>query len=399
MRIEYPIGKVLYETSGWVSHIRVAPGGELVGFLDHPRPGDDGGSVATVDRAGKKNALSKPFASAQGLAWSGDGSEIWFTAAEIGGNRALYSTRKGDVRLRVRVPGSLTLQDVSREGRILINRDTQRQEIVALAPGESKERELTWLDYSLPTAISQDGKVVLFNESGEGGGAGYSVYIRKTDGSPAVRLGEGASQDLSPDHEWALAIVHNASDPQLVAYPTGAGEAKVFPKDGVAVFGAGFLPDGKQVVITGSETGHGPRLYVRDFAGGKPRAVSPEGYGGGLISPDGKWVVVRGPDRKRYLYPLAGGEPKPLSGFDPDDGSLQFSADGRFLYVSRSTEAPAQVYRLEIATGKKELWKTVMPSDAAGVSAINVLPTPDGSAYAYTYTRILSDLFLIGGVR
>ena len=398
MRIEYPIGKVVYETSGWVGHIRVSPDGNSVAFIDHPTPNDDGGSIAAVDRAGKKRVLSKPFATAQGLAWSPDGSEVWFTAAEIGGNRSLYVTRSGDVRLRVRVPGNLTLQDVSREGRMLVTRDTQRNEILSVAPGETKERELTWLDYSLPAAVSSDGKMVLFSESGEGGGAGYSVYIRKTDGSPAVRLGEGSSQDLSPDREWVLAIIHNASDPQLVAYPTGAGEPKVFPKDGVSVFGASFLPDGKRVVFTGSEPGHGSRLYLRDFAGGKPRALSPEGYVGGLVSPDGQWTTVRGPDRKRYLYPLAGGEPKPIPGLDPRDATLQFSPDGRFLFVAKSSEAPAQVYRLEIATGKKELWKTLMPADAAGVSSINPLPTPDGSAYVYNYTRILSDLFLVGGV-
>jgi Tol biopolymer transport system component len=241
--------------------------------------------------------------------------------------------------------------------------------------------------------------MVLFSESGEGGGPGYSVYIRKTDGSPAVRLGEGNGQDLSPDREWVLAIIHNASDPQLVAYPTGAGEPRVFPKDGVSVFAAVFLPGGKQVLVTGSESGHGPRLYVRDFAGGKPRAVSPEGYGGGLVSPDGKWATVRGPDRKRYLYPLSGGEPKPIPGIGPEDAPLQFGPDGRFLYVAASGEAPAQVYRLDLATGKKEPWKTLMPADAAGVSTINPLPTPDGSAYVYNYTRVLSDLFLVDGVR
>ena len=399
MRIEYPIGKVVYQTSSWVGHLRVSPNGDLVGFIDHPTPNDDGGSVATVDRAGKKTIRSKPFATAQGLAWSPDGKEIWFTAAEVGGNRAIFSTRSGDARLRVRVPGNMTLQDISPGGRMLITRDTQRNEILGLAPGETKERELTWLDYSLPAAISQDGKSVLFSESGEGGGAGYSVYIRKTDGSPAVRLGEGSGQDLSPDGEWVLAIVHPASDPQLVAYPTGAGESKLFPKDGVSVFSAAFLPGGKQILVTGSEAGHGPRLYVRDFAGGKPRAVSPEGYLGGLVSPDGKWATVRGPDRKRYLYPLSGGEPREIPGVRREDGTLQFSPDGRSLYISASSEAPAQVYLLDIETGKKQLWKSLMPADAAGVSSINPLPTADGSAYVYNYTRVLSDLFLVDGLK
>ncbi len=401
MRIEFPLGKVLYETSAWVSHLRVSPDGDLVAFIDHPTPNDDGGSVAVVDRAGKKQNLSHPFASAQGLGWSPDGSEIWFTATEVGGNRAVYSTtRSGKSRLRIRVPGNLTLQDVSREGRLLVSRDTVRSEMMALAPGESKERDLTWLDWSLPTAISADGKTVLFSETGEGGGAGYSVYIRKTDGSPAVRLGEGSSQDLSADGEWALAIVHSASDPQLAAYPTGAGEPKVFSKEGISVFGASFLPDGKQVLLTGSEPGHGPRLYLRDFTGGKPRPLTPEGYtGAGITAPDGKWCVVRGPDRKRYLYPLSGGEPQLIPGLEPEDSVDQRSADGRLLYVHRNGEAPSKGYRLEIATGRKELWRTVMPADAAGVSSLGPGPTPDGSAYIYGYVRTLSDLFLVEGVK
>ena len=401
MRIEYPIGKVLYETSAWLSHVRISPDGKLVAFVDHPTPGDDGGSVALLDRDGKKKVLTPPFATAQGLAWSPSG-DVWFTAAAVGGNRALYEApSSGGATLKVRVPGSLTLQDISRDGRFLISRDSSRNEMGVLLKGDTKERPLTWLDWSLPAAFSRDGKTVLFSESGEGGGAGYSVYVRKTDGSPAVRLGEGSTQDLSPDGEWALAIIHSASDPQLVAYPTGAGETRVFPKDGVAVFTATFLPpEGKQIVITGGESGHGSRLYVRDFAGGKPRPLTPEGYSGvGIVSPDGKWAVVRGPDRRPYLYPIAGGEPTPIPGLEPRDGIDQFSADGRYLYLHHSGEAPMKAYRLEIATGKKELMRTIMPSDPAGVWSLAGSPTPDGDSYLFSYTRTLSDLYLVEGVR
>ena len=206
------------------------------------------------------------------------------------------TTLSGKAALRAAVPGCLTLQDISREGRMLVTRDTLRSEMVGLAPGETKERDMTWLDWTLGAAIAADGRTILFSETGEGGGAGYSVYIRKTDGSPAVRLGEGGARDLSLDGEWALAIQRTSSDPRLVAYPTRAGEMKVFKTDGLRVFGAGWLPDGKSVLIEAAEPGRGSRVFRLDVAGGKPRALTPEGYSlAGVTSPDGKWTVVSGP--------------------------------------------------------------------------------------------------------
>ena len=399
MRLEYPVGKVLYETGGWISHVRISADGERVAFVDHPTPNDDGGSIALVDRSGRVKKISEPFASAQGLAWSPAG-DIWFTATRVGGNRSLHSaTPGGRVRELVRVPGALILQDIARDGRVLVTRDTLRSELVGLAPGETKERPLTWLDWSLPANISADGRKVLFSETGEGGGAGYSVYIRGTDGTPAVRLGEGSAQDLSADGEWVLALVHPSSDAQLVAYPTGAGEPKLFSREGLSIYGAGWMPDGKQIVLTASEPGRGPRIFVQSIDGGKPRAVTPEGYSGVVLAPDGKWVLVVGPDRKRYVYSLSGGEPTVVPGLEKEDAVDQRSADGRYLFVHRRGEAPIRVFRLELSSGKKEPWRTLMPEDGAGVSELVPIPTPSGEAYVYNYTRTLSDLYLVEGVR
>jgi len=402
-RLEYPIGKVLFETAGWISHPRVSPRGDEVAYIDHPARGDDGGSVAVVGPSKKPRKLSDSFETAQGLAWAPGGGEVWFTAARSGSNRGLYGVSlPGRQRLLARVTGILTLQDISQAGRVLMTHDVNRTEVLGFFPGEQKETDFSWLDWSQATDVSADGRALLFSEAGEGGGAGYSVYLRKTDGSPAIRLGEGRAQALSPDGRWALAITHMSTEPQIVLYPTGAGETKTLPRDGLAVQSACWLPDGKRILVNASETGHGARLFLWDLSSGKPQAVSPEGYRSfaRMVSPDGKLVAARGPDQRLYLYPIAGGEPSGIPGLTAEDTPSAWSADGRFLYVYRRRELPAKVYRLEVATGKKELWKELMPSDAAGV--LNISPplvTPDGKFYAYAYIRTLSDLYLVEGLK
>ena len=402
-RLEFPIGKVLFETPGWISHLRVSPGGDEVAYIDHPVRGDDGGTVVVAGHSGKPKKLSEAFESAQGLAWAPAGGEVWFTGAKSGVNRALYAVSlSGKQRLIARIPGTLTLHDVSSGGRVVMTRDTNRQELLGSSSGEQKDRDLSWLDWSNASDISADGKTILFAEAGEGGGAGYSVYIRRMDGSPAVRLGEGNSQALSPDGKWALAITKVASEPQIVLYPTGAGETRTLPREGLVAQAAHWLPDGKQILFTASEPGHGSRLFLRDISGGKPRAISPEGYRSfpRTVSPDGKLVAVRGPDQRLYLYPLAGGEPSAIPGLTAEDTPTAWSADGRSLYVYRRREVPAKVYRLDIATGQKDLWKELMPFDAAGVVSVSPpLIAPDGNAYAYAYIRTLSDLYLVDGLK
>ncbi len=402
-RLEMPIGKILVETPGWLSDLRVSPEGGFAAFMDHPARGDDGGSVAVVDAKGKKRTLTKEFATEGGLAFSPDGSEIWFTAAEVGGNRALWAVSlSGSARLLTRVTGNLTLQDTARDGKLLVAHDTLRSGILAMAPGADKERDLSWLDWSTVYAISPDGKSLAFGESGEGGGPGYSSYFRSMDGSPPVRLGDGTGYSLSPDGKWVVAILGLTVGGKVVLQPTGAGESKTVPTEGFIVSSAMFMPDGKRLLITASEKGHGSRLYELPIAGGKPRAISPEGYRSqnSTMSPDGKTVAAIGPDRRYYLYPLEGGEPTAISGIAELEIPVGWTGDGRGLFVYRRGDYPARVFRLDVATGKRELWRELTPPDPAGISSIsppNI--TPDGKAYVYSYNRILSDLFLVEGVK
>ena len=408
-RLEYPIGKVLYVTSGWVSHPRVSPQGDRVAFLDHPIQGDDGGTVAVVDLAGNKKTLSESWFSEQGLAWSADAEEILFTATNVGIDRALYATTlSGRQRLVSAMPGTLTLLDISRDGRLLLTRASWRREVIGISGAEAKEQDLSWLDYSYPADLSADGKTLAFDEEGEGGGtwrAGrffYTVYIRSTDGSPAVRLGDGTAAALSPDGRWVVA--QNQDTPaQLVLLPTKAGESKPLTNDAINHTSMGrWFPDGKRFVFAGNEPGHGVRLYVQDPAGGKPQAISPEGVevAAFAISPDGQFVAGVGPDQKGYLYPVTGGEPRPIPGFSPGEEPINWGEDGSSLFINPSGEMPARVYRLNVTTGQRTLMKQLMPSDPAGVEHIGpILITPDGKTCVYGYHRTLSDLYLVEGLK
>ncbi len=401
-RLEYPIGKVLYEEkAGYISHPRVSRDGQRVAFLDHPAVADDAGGVAVVDRAGNPKTLVTAFAAVWGLAWSPDGSEVWFTGAPTGIARALYAVDlSGRQRVLARVAGSIRLDDVAASGRVLLTHEHIKQRLMALAPGETRERDLSWLDYSLAEAISPDGREVLFVEGGEGGGPGYSAFLRRTDGSPAIRLGEGDPLSLSPDRQWVLAIVETAGAPRFVLYPIGPGEPRPLPNDRLRVIGGDFMPDGKRILFWGREQGHGVRLYLQDLAGGMPRAISPEGFRGYAhgISPDGKFVTVIGPRDGIFLYPVEGGEPRELTMFTEDDAPGGWSADGRFLYVVGAGGRPRKVDRIEMATGKREAWKELAPDDPEG-SATAIRLTPDGRYYAYTYRRDESDLYLVDGLK
>jgi Tol biopolymer transport system component/predicted Ser/Thr protein kinase len=409
-RLEFPIGKVLYETSGgWISYPRVSPKGDFVAFIDHPNQGDDGGSVAVVDLSGKKRKLTRDWYGTQGLAWSPAG-EIWFTASELGVDHYLSAVSvDGKERLVTRIPGTLLVFDIWRDGRVLLARAGRRRELMALSQGATKERDLSWLDYSYPADLSADGKTVLFDEEGVGGGVQYGnakeltyeVYIRDTDGSPAIRLGEGGANALSPDRKSVIVQTPGAPE-QLRLLPTGAGETQQLTSDSINHQWARWFPDGKRFVFSGNEPGHGVRLYAQDVSGGKPKAISPEGVDATAfaISPDGQLVVGIGPDQKGYFYPAAGGEPQIVNGMEPGDLPINWNQDGRSIYLYRTGEVPAKVYQFEIAKGKKTLWKQIVPVDPTGVSTIGpILVTPDGKTYVYGFHRTLGDLYLVEGLK
>ncbi len=400
-RLEYPIGNVLYETAGWISHPRVSPQGDRVAFLDHPVQGVDSGSVAVVDRARNVQMLSTGWITAYGLAWSEDGREVLFTATRVGVARSIWAvTLAGRERLVLRTPGELTIHDVGAGGRILMTSDNGKVGIVGLPPGESRERDLSVLDWSLVRDISPDGRHVLFDESGEGAGSRYGVYVRKTDGSPAVRLGDGSACSISPDGRWALSL--DDLTKRLVLLPVKAGQPKEMASSGFALHRATWLPDGRRILMAANEPGRAVRLYVQGLDGGDPVPVTPEGISSASfpVSPDGKRLVAQAGDQRHYLFPVEGGDPVLLPGLGPVDRAIRFTADGSSLYAFRRGELPAHVFRFDLSSGERTVVRELAPTDSGGVVEITtVVLTPDASSYAYSYHRILSDLFLVEGAK
>ncbi len=399
-RLEFPVGHVLYETTGWVGHPRVSPKGDQVAFLDHPNYKDDRGVVSVIDLAGHKKVLSSGWESEEGLAWSPRGNEVWFSATETGLQRRIYAADlAGHVRLAFRAPGGVTLQDIAPDGRLLLTRDEQRAGIMGLAPGASRERDLSWLDWSLPTDISPDGNTVLFDEQGEQVGPSYTVATRDMRGSPPVPLGEGMSGGFSPDGKWAIATVDYA---QLMLLPTGVGTARRIDRGGIQQYGhpVRWLSDGKRIIFYGNLPGQQVRCFIQNIDGGQPHPVTPEGVGGCHASPDGKWIATKAlSSNEGRLYPVDGGESQSIPGLLPGE-NFAWTTDPKFMYVHQWKQSSMKIYRLNIETGQRQLFKEVTPVDTAGLCDLsNILLSADGRAYVYGYTRLLSDLYLVKGLQ
>jgi hypothetical protein len=273
-------------------------------------------------------------------------------------------------------------------------------EVRARAAGESFERDASWFDLPFLADLTADGRGVVFGESGETGGPGYGIFMR-TGGAAPVRLGDGRPLTLSPDGRW-MASLPLGPPFHVVLIPTGAGESRTIREDQLQdIFELGWLPDSRGVVLAARVKGESPRLFVQPVDGGPPRPLTPERVSARrvVVSPDGQWVVAVPGGAAPMLYPLAGGAPRPVAGAENEDQPLQWSADGRTLYVQRG-RVPMQVYSIDLASGRRQLWRELAPEDRAGVPALTrICLTPDAKSYAFGYLRTLSELYVVDGLR
>jgi dipeptidyl aminopeptidase/acylaminoacyl peptidase len=399
-RLEYPVGTVLYETLGYISNVRFSPQGDSLAFMDHPQLADDRGSVVLVDLKGNKHFLTSEWAGEQGLAWSADGKEIWFTATDGSDVRTLYAvSRSGKQRVVLRIPGSVELDDIAADGRVLLTRLERRFEVAVSQIGGGS-RQLSWLEIMSALSVSHDSKSAVIADWGSR--REYDVYLAPLDGSPPVLLGLGGGGSISPDSKWVTSIVPNDTT-KVLLLPTGVGETKIITAPDFHYSGAFWASDGRSLVVIGSQSGRAVRAWTQTLDGGPPRPVTEEGTDGLFVTVNhADYICVR--DSKKtevLLYPINGGDPRTIRGLNGTEEVVGGAPESENLYVSPDVSAvPLQIFKVNIKSGLRQPLVNISPTDPAGVvRIISPIITTDEKRYVSTHIRALSVLYVASGLK
>jgi len=407
--LEYPAGKVLYETVGFVSEPRFSPSGEQIAFLDHPVFGDDRGYVTIVDVKGNRKVLTDQFTSEQGLAWAPSGKEVWFTASKYGEPSALRAVNlKGKLRLVNAGPARMHLQDITPDGKVLLSSELLRWQTGVADSKTGRQTDLTAFQWPLIEGISRDGSMILLNSFDIATDTNYRLYIQHTDGSPPVLIGEGAGTSISNDGKWVAAIdptdEHNAS-----VIPTGIGESrKLQAPAGQQYLAVGFMPGAKRLLIETVGSGSTPQLALQDVDTGAVQSFNASGRYiesfVGLLFPgpslDGRYAILTDMDHRYWLQPLDGGAAREIHGIRAGERVLEWHGDSENVFVAATSGLDVDVYTLNLASGQRKLWTHFSPAEkTALVGKTTLVITPDGAHYAYQLQRIYSTLFLADGLK
>jgi Tol biopolymer transport system component len=372
--LEYPIGHPIYESALEIHDLRVSPSGDRVAFFEG---GDEGSRIVVVDRSGKKRIESRPFVDWWFLAWSPDGREVWFDASERQVTSALFGLDlEGHERPIAATPGFTEIHDLAPDGRALMTFVSNRRPTYCLPPGGAGEIDCAWLQATVPSDLSPDGRALLLRDIEDE----FDSFLRGTDGSAAIKIGSGRSMTLSPDGRSALVARRTG----LLVVPTGIGEARTLAAGKFSrVDWAEWHPDDRRVLVSAAEPGRRLRIYSLETAGGDPQPVGPEGLtmqpNARSISPDGSALVAFDPEGRAVLLNLDGAGPRPIPGFESGDRIIRWTSDGRGLFVVASGRIPAPIFQVDLRTGQRTLWKELAPRGRAGFTSQPwVIMTPDG---------------------
>src|SRR5271166_1283215 len=399
--LEFPMGRILFRTSGWISVPRISPSGDAIAFLEHPLLGDDRGYVSVVDLNGQAKRLTGEWAGEDGLAWSSTNNEIWFTSSLQSEPQALRAiNRSGRQRIVLSTVTELSLRDIGKNGSVLLTSIRWSTEVAMGRRNAKSVRSLDVMDENAGVnGVADDGKAAARVYSGTAGGQDYKTYLARDDASDPVLLGDGDPTGISPDGKWILSLV--PSNPsKMILYPTEAGISRRLDLGPVRMLTGvtTWSHDGSEVAFTGTEPGRPPRVFLLNLTSGETRAITPEETSDPLLSPDGETVLVRNKSMAFAMYPVKGGEPEPTKGIQATEEPLQWDELGRTIYVWDRT-LPARVYRLDPRTGRREFWLEITPADPSGLLYGHVYISPDGQSYAYHFRRVLTNLFVAENLR
>ena len=404
-QLEYPIGKVLFKTNGYISHPRISPDGKLVAFVEHPLFGDDRGYVAVAEANGSAKRLTAEASAVDGLAWSPDGREIWFAATGSDAHspeRTVHAvTLDGKARKVFGVPGDITVWDIAADGQLLFTHEIIGSAQLVASPASALEHNVTILGHAVNGAISSDGKTIAFTESGPGTPDDYLVFFRHLDGSTAVELGEGSIVGMTPDGKYVVALVPSQPT-KLRILPTGAGEPRTFDVAPVQVDDSpvSWMPGDKEFVFLGHEGIAPPRAYRVSLDGGVARPLTNRDGAQfwNKVSPDGKFVLQgtgAGMEKEQNVILELGTGKIRSAPLEEGEAPIAWAQDGRHIFVEQEGDGSATIFRVDAFTGRREVWKQIRPNDPAGtLSLSHFYVTPSGNAYAYNAERVFSALYV-----
>jgi Tol biopolymer transport system component len=402
--LEVPLGNVIYKTPRYLRDVDFSPDGKLLSFNEHDTYGGAKGSVKILDLQ-RKTIISEDSLYPEATVWRSTSEVLISSMGVIGaGTSELYAlNRSGKVRLIRPFPTNMRILDAGSSDRILATFSDSRTRTVGLFYGQSQEKDLSQLDATRITDVSRDGKNVVLFESGEGvPGPDGSVFLRKTDGSPAVLLGPGIARNLSDDGKFVLAMQTNHS--RFLLLPIEAGEVKPFSIQQFerTTFNPTLSPDGKFILFWGVRKGHLSQVYIQPVSGGNPIPVSEEGVRcyRDSISQDGTLFIGTEDNKKKFIYPIEKGKPQLISHLMEDEIPFQWSDDGRSIYIHSPDVFPIELTRLELSTGKRTLITSWMPSDPGGVNGTEgVQMTPDEKNFVFSYNVDISTLYMMQGLK
>ncbi|HSE42921.1 MAG TPA: WD40 repeat domain-containing serine/threonine protein kinase, partial [Acidobacteriota bacterium] len=224
-QLQFPAGTTIYETSQIIDDVKFSPNGELLAFVEHIW-GGSGGNVVITDRNGKVLSRS-PQDFPNGIVWIPNGKEVWYATYADEPNTG-YVIKSLDPSGKVRIVQSFQnkprLFDISPKGEVLLIFNESRILARILPTGATEEKDISWLDASQTNDITKDGKIVLLHERGEAGENPLgTIYFRKSDGSPAVRLAAGTAITFFPSGDKVLGTNFPCD---LFVFPLGAGQTE-----------------------------------------------------------------------------------------------------------------------------------------------------------------------------